>query len=83
MSLPLPLTDTERVRLFDLDKRNNLESGITPTEAFELVELAKRLPIRRWPPVIPPPGTPPPTITIGQPTPVQQIVSVGGGGPVV
>jgi hypothetical protein len=83
MSQALPLTDTDRVRLFDLDKRNNLESGITPTEAVELVELAKRLPIRRWPPVIPPPGTPPPTITIGQPTPVQQIVSVGGGGPVV
>jgi len=83
MSLPAPLTDTERVRLFDLDKRNNLEAGISAAEAAELVELSKRLPIRRWPPVIPPPGTPPPTITIGQPTPVQQIVSVGGGGPVV
>jgi hypothetical protein len=83
MSQALPLTDTERVRLFDLDKRNNLEAGISPAESVELVELSKRLPIRRWPPIIPPPGTPPPTITIGQPTSIQQIVSVGGGGPVV
>jgi hypothetical protein len=82
MSQAIPLTNAERARLFDLDKRNNLEPGITTEDAAELVELSKRLPIRRWPPIIPPPGTPPPTITIGEPTPVQQIVSVGGGGPV-
>ena len=82
MSQALPLTDTERVRLFDLDKRNNLESGISTPEYYELIELSKRLPIRRWPPPVRPPNEPPPTITIGQPTPVQQIASVGGGGPV-
>ena len=83
MSQALPLTDAERVRLFDLDKRNNLEAGITTAEAAELVELSKRLPIRRWPPPVRPPNEPPPTITIGEPTTVQQIVSVGGGASVV
>jgi hypothetical protein len=83
MSQALPLTNTERARLFHLDLWNNMETGITANEAAELVELSKRLPIRRWPPIIPPPGTPPPTITIGEPTPVQQIVSVGGSAPVV
>lgn len=87
MSLPnlTPLTDAERTRLFTLDERNNMQAGITPAESTELVELAKRLPIRRWPPVIPPPGTMPPTIIIGKPTPVQQIASDPGvpGAPVV
>lgn len=83
MSQALPLTDAERVLLFDLDKRNNMEAGITSAEKIEFYELNKRFPIRRWPPVIPPQGTPPPTIIIGTPTPAQQIVSVGGGGPVV
>lgn len=82
MSQALPLTDAERTRYFQLDEKNNMEEGVTPTEKLEFEELNKRFPIRRWPPVIPPPGTLPPTIIIGKPTPVQQIVSVGGGGPV-
>ena len=82
MSQALPLTDAERTKYFLLDKENNMEGGITPADKLEFEELNKRFPIRRWPPVIPPQGTPPPTIIIGTPTPAQQIVAVGGGGPV-
>lgn len=82
MSQALPLTNTERTRYLTLDERNNMEAGITPAEKLEFEELNKRFPIRRWPPPIPQPNEPPPTIIIGKPTPAQQIVSVGGGGPV-
>ncbi len=82
MSQALPLTDAERTRYFQLDEKNNMEEGVTPSEKLEFEELNKRFPIRRWPPPIRPPNEAPPTIIIGKPTPAQQIVSVGGSAPV-
>lgn len=78
MSNALPLTNEERSRLFTLDRRNNQQAGLTAAESAELVELSKRLPIRRWPPPIRQPNEPPPTIIIGEPKAIDQIASDPG-----
>lgn len=78
-----PLTDAETEELIELWRRNRTQDPIlTDPELLRLDDLAKRIKIRVWPPVILPPNEPRPTITI--PKKSQQLMvcdaATGGGG---
>lgn len=76
-----PLNDTEATRLMALWEQDRKARNLTAVELEELDTLAKRIKITPWPPIIPPPGTPPPTIIIPKPHPADVICNQGGGGP--
>ena len=76
-----PLNDTETLRVLDLWGRQRTSRSLTITEEEELDALAKRIRIPPWPPVVPPPGQPKPTITIGVPKDAEVIcLDPGVGG---
>lgn len=76
------LNDSERSRLIALWARDCTRGDIMAVERTEMDELAKRIKYTPWPPPITPPGTPPPTIIVPQPSQETMIAGDPGvGGP--
>lgn len=60
-----PLTSAEVTEAIELWRRNIAQDPVlSETELERLDSLAGRIPIRTWPPVVLPPGTMPPAVTI-------------------
>lgn len=84
MSNATPLTDAECDRLCALWAKVRKSEILTATEDAEFDQLRIRIKIIPWPPVIPPPGTPPPTIIIPVMRPASEIAGDPGvQGPIV
>ncbi len=84
MSNAAPLTDAECERFCALWAKVRKSETLTSAEDAEFDQLRIRIKVIPWPPVIPPPGTPPPTIIIPVMRPASEIAGDPGvQGPIV
>jgi hypothetical protein len=83
MSNAASLTNAECDRFCLLWAKVRKSQALTAAEDAEFDQLRIRIKIIPWPPVIPPPGTPPPTIIIPVMRPASEVaVAQGGDAPV-
>lgn len=84
MSNAAPLTDAECDRFCALWAKVRKSETLTAAEDAEFDQLRIRIKVIPWPPVIPPPNAPPPTIKIPVMLPASEIAGDPGvQGPIV